>query len=111
MNVNESAAVANSEGFVSSFVACATPCRLQTVTGFNSGPNQYVFVFDLASAPAGGTAVKPRFVLKTPEDIQFCFDYRGRPFTTGLVLCNSTSPTTYAPGGNDCLYDVQLDQR
>jgi len=64
-------------------------------------------VFDAAAVPADGT-VQPVAVLLAPAGYQFSFNWPGgRPFTSGVAVCNSsTSGVTKTIGSADCLFDI-----
>lgn len=87
------------------------------VYGYNSGPKQYILLFDQASVPANSAnidATPPRAILPVPADSAFSFDPTalGIPFANGICICNSTSAPVAAThfqktlGAADCLFAV-----
>lgn len=79
--------------------------RLYTVTVFNTGPDQYIQIFDAALRPPNGTV--PLVQGKVLADTQISFDFStGRPFALGICVCNSTASGSLTLGSNNCLIDV-----
>ena len=71
----------------------------------NSASDQWVQVFDSASAPANGAV--PSLVILAPAQFQAGFSWpTGRPFTAGIYVCNSTTDVTKTLGAADCLFDI-----
>lgn len=86
----------------------ATAGTLFVVSGFNnSASDQFIQLFDSATVPLN-TAV-PKIVIRAIAGEPF--GYRapdaGRAFTTGIVICNSSTGPTKTLGSADCLFDVQ----
>ena len=89
-------------------VAKATPGTLYKVTGYNSlASAQFIQLHNAASLPAD-TAV-PVAVITVAASSNFSFDFSdiGRYFSTGIVLCNSTTGPTKTIGSANCWFDVQ----
>lgn len=89
-------------------VAGGSGIRCFTITGWNSkASDQWIMVFDAAAVPANGT-VYPLATILAPAGYQFSFNWPGgRPFTSGVAVCNSTTaPTTKTIGSSDCLFDI-----
>jgi hypothetical protein len=76
-------------------------------TGFNSGPAQWIMVFDSATLPVDGTAPKIAPVY-APTNSNFSFNWGQYPiaFANGVVICNSTTGPTKTLGAANCLYTV-----
>lgn len=82
--------------------------RLYGFLGYNSKATaQFILVFDAASLPAD-TAV-PVEVITVAGVSNFSVEYgdHGRAFSTGIVLCNSSTGPTKTIGSADCWFDVQ----
>lgn len=95
---------ANGNAAVNQLIALAGLGRLYSITIFNSGPDQYIQVFDSATLPAEGAV--PKLQMKVYADNQNSFDFGdGRLFTQGIVICNSTTSMVKALGAADCLID------
>lgn len=96
---------ANSNGLANAVQVAVNPGKLFSVTIFNTGPDQYIQIFDLAVAPAA--AAVPKMTIKVPADSQGFFDFpNGRLFRTGIWIGNSTTSATYTAGAADCLIDA-----
>jgi len=81
---------------------------LFTLTGYSSKTtDQFIQVHDSATLP-GDTAI-PRVIFRVPSNSNFSLDFGtyGRSFVNGIVVCNSSTPTTKAIGAADCWFDAQ----
>ncbi len=80
------------------------------IKGYNSGPAQFILVFNSATVPADG-AVTPIDVIKVPTLSNFSSDNGkySQYCSAGISWCNSTSatPFTKALGAADCFAVVQ----
>jgi len=89
-------------------VVKASAGTLFVVSGFNNHTaDQYIQIFDAAALPANG--VVPAIVIRafTGEPFGYSAPAGGRAFTTGIVICNSTTGPTKTIGSANCLFDVQ----
>ena len=68
---------------------------------------QFVQIFDAAALPADGAAPACLFSVAAQSNLPVEW-LRGRPFRTGLVICNSTTGPTKTLGAADCYFDVQF---
>jgi hypothetical protein len=75
--------------------------------GFNSGSTQYIQIHNASSLPAD-TAV-PIYVFKAPGGASFSLDLSpyGDYFSTGIVVCNSSTIATKTIGSADCWFIAQ----
>lgn len=82
---------------------------LYGITGYNSkASTQFIQVHDAATLPAD-TAV-PVIIMSVAASTPFSLDLgtRGRYFTNGIVVCNSSTGPTKTIGSADCWFDVQV---
>ncbi len=90
-------------------IVSAVPCKLFVISGFNTlASDQYIHIFNSTTLPANGT--KPLFVLYASGGSTFGYTapaLYGRYFSTGLVICNSTTLATKTLGAADCSFDIQ----
>lgn len=83
------------------------PARLFEVTFFNTGPDQYFQIFDLAAAPVGGTVPKLQVKILADQHGSITFP-AGKLFKKGIFVGNSTSSATYTAGAANCLIDTDF---
>lgn len=85
----------------------AGPGRLYSMTVFNTGPTQYIQLFDAAAAPID-TSV-PEVQVKVLADDDRSEDYGdGMVVKNGIYFCNSTTSGTKTIGGANCLIRVHF---
>lgn len=85
------------------------PVYLCGLTGYNANTStQFIQIHDAASLPAD-TAV-PKIVFEVQASSKFALDYGSSPrkFTTGIVICNSSTQATKTIGSANCWFDVQM---
>lgn len=107
---NDLASPANyhSAAYAASAVVKAHPGRLFGLSGYNSKASaQFIQIHDAAALPAD-TAV-PSVFITVPAASNFSIDFgpRGRQFTVGIVVCNSSTGPTKTIGAADVFFDVQ----
>lgn len=97
---------AQTTAFAASLVVKAAAGSLYGFSGYNSGPAQFIQVHNAASLPAD-TAV-PIVVFKAPAADNFSWDSGGAayPFSTGIVLSNSSTGPTKTIGAADCWFNA-----
>lgn len=97
-----------STGLEASRVVKASAGTLFTVSGYNTlSTTQYIHLFNLIAVPADSTV--PALIIVAAGNSTFGYSggIRGRAFSTGIVICNSTTPNTKTLGLANCLFDIQ----
>ena len=85
------------------------PVYLCGLTGYNAKTStQFIQIHDAASLPAEASV--PKIVFEVQASSKFALDYGPSPrkFTTGIVICNSSTQATKTIGSADCWIDVQM---
>ena len=98
---------ASSTALEASNVVSAATANLYGFYGYNSGSAQYIQIHNASSLPAD-TAV-PTIVIRAEAQRNFSFDAGTHPlyFSTGIVICNSSTIATKTIGSADCFFGVQ----
>lgn len=96
-----------STAYEASRVIKSSPGVLHSITGFNSkGTLQYIQLFNATSLPANGTVPTVMFMVNAFSNFSYSFDNSGRFFSSGIIICNSSTGPTKTIGSADCWFDV-----
>lgn len=97
-----------SSAYEASRVIKATPGTLYSVVGYNSKTStQFIHLHDSTGLPINNSL--PKVVLSVPASSNFSYsaDKFGRYFTSGIVVCNSSTGNFKTIGSADCWFDCQ----
>lgn len=95
-----------SDGLKKSLQIKAAPGALYSITGYNTGPAQYIAIYDKATTPTVGD--KPKLLVKVATETSFYWDFTqiARQFTAGIFIGNTSTAASFTAGADDCLFDA-----
>lgn len=97
-----------STAYEASRVVKATKGTVFGVTGYNSKTSaQFIQLHDATAVPADTAVPKVTFTVPASSNFTIDFGKYGRRFTTGIVICNSSTGPTKTLGSADTWWDVQ----
>jgi hypothetical protein len=97
--------------YVASKVVKASPGTLYGFSGYNSRTSaQFIQLHDAASLPADAAVPVLTFTVPASSNFSVDFGTTGRPFTVGIVICNSSTGPTKTVGTTDCWFDAQYGE-
>ena len=98
---------ATTTAYAASIIAKATAGTLYMITGYNSGPDQFMQIHDSATLPANAAVPKVIFLVPAASNFSYDLGNYGRYFAAGITICNSTTGPTKTIGAANCWIDVQ----
>ena len=106
----DQASLVSSAALESGHVMLSGSGRLISLIGYNSGPAQFVQVFNSATVPANGTAPAICFAVQAASNFSLDLVATGFPFTTGISVSNSSTVPTKTAGASDIFFTATVKQ-
>lgn len=94
----EQAMVYRTSALAASGVVTNADVLFIAIHGYNSGPAQFIHLFNAASVPANGAVPYFMFWVETAQNFYVDMGTRGIRFDQGIAWSNSTTPTTRTGG-------------
>ena len=99
---------ATTTAYAASLVVKATAGVIYAISGYNAKVSaQWVQIHDAASLPSDTAVPKVLIYVAASSSFSMILNAYGRAFTTGIVVCNSSTGPTKTIGAADCWFDVQ----
>ena len=99
--------LSSSTAYETNRVVKASAGTLFNLSGYNSGPAQFIQLHNTTSLPADGQA--PILLLAIPAQTTFSFDWtKGIPCSTGITVCNSTTGPTKTIGSANAYFTASF---
>jgi hypothetical protein len=98
----------SSTALEASHVIKSGPGDLILFMGYNSGSEQFIQVHNAASLPANAAVPVVSFKVSSGQNFSLAIPSDGMRFTTGIVVCNSSTAATKTIGAADCLFNAVI---
>lgn len=92
-----------------SFVVAKGPVKLYTLCGYNSGPAQFIMIFQTNAVPNNGFLALHSFPVGTQQFYSFDFSYYGNGLDA-VSVANSSTAATLTKGAADCSFQAIIAQ-
>lgn len=100
----------NSSAYEASRVIKSSSGNLRIVYGYNSKASaQFIQLFDSTALPADGVAPTSVIAVDAQKSFSIALSDNGIPFTSGIVVCNSSTGPTKTIGSADCYFTAVFD--
>jgi hypothetical protein len=96
--------VVSSSAYESGHVLKASAGTLVHISGYNSGPTQFILFFNSATVPANGTTAIKVLPVGAQSNFSSEVQITGLPFATGISVSNSSTAPTKTVGSADCFF-------
>ena len=83
-------------------IAKAAPGVLYGLSGYNSGPAQFLQLHDSATLPADASVPVAMIAIPAASNFSMDFGVYGMGFIKGIAICNSTTGPVKTLGAADC---------
>lgn len=98
----------SSTAYEASHVIKTGPGVLILLEGYNSGGDQFIQLHNATSLPANAAVPTLTFYVPAGDNFSLAVPSDGMKFTTGIVVCNSSTANTKTIGGANCFFTAVI---
>lgn len=99
---------ATTSALAASLVVKASAGKVWGITGYTT-TDQFLQIHNATSLPSNGAVPAVVFPIEAGKPFSIAYTDKAREFSTGIVVCNSTTGPTKTIGGSDTWIDVQYE--